>query len=70
MDCPLVWGHLKTDAVFSEYRVESNHRNEIWIEWSGQDIAKVMKSTQQAVEVVLLVHYLYDLDSRQITKKG
>ncbi|KAI8802434.1 checkpoint protein Hus1/Mec3 [Cladochytrium replicatum] len=44
-----VWGQLRADFVFSDYRVESANNNEIWLDVSCENMVRALKSSTQSV---------------------
>ena len=48
-----IWATLDVEAVFSNYRIESHHDNEIIIEVSADSLARVLRSASGALEVML-----------------
>lgn len=48
-----IWATLDVEAVFTNYRIESHHDNEIIVEVSADSLARVLRSAAGALEVIL-----------------
>lgn len=46
-----VWGQVAVDLLFEEFIIESANNNEIWIELRTDQVIRVLKSAQAAIDV-------------------
>lgn len=48
-----IWATLDVDSVFSHYRIESHHDNEIILEVSAESLMRILRSAAGALDIML-----------------
>lgn len=50
---PQVWAQINVPSVFSDFKIESNVQNQIFLEFVPTSLSKVLKSTSGATEITV-----------------
>lgn len=50
---PQVWAQINVPSVFSDFKIESNVQNQIFLEFVPASLSKALKSTSGATEIVV-----------------